>query len=194
MQRHQGALQAGQTLLELIITLTITATLASLALPSFAAIYRTQQSLTAIESIITAYQQARTGAIMMNKPVTFCARKSEKICGSDWSQGALVFIDNNTDNIIDDGERVFAELPAFPSGSSISIGTFGNRKYLRFSPNGFLENYSAGNIVYCPPNARAQDARNLIFTRMGRPRLGTDSNGDGIREDADGQPLHCPAG
>lgn len=191
--RLQTSSQDGYSLVELIVTVSITAILGSLALPAFANIIRSQQSLTAIESLMTAYQQARTSAIMLNKPVTFCARKNGSTCGSDWSQGALVFVDDNSDNIIDDGERVFAEMPAFPAGSSLSISTFGNRKFLRFAPSGLLENYSAGNIVYCPPKGKAQDARNLIFTRMGRPRLGTDSNGDGIREDADGQPLRCPA-
>lgn len=192
MFRKYRSRQTGYSLIELIVTASIAVILGSLALPAFANIIRSQQSLTAIQTLMTAYQQARTSAIMLNKPVTFCARKTSRSCGSDWSQGALVFTDNNSSNTIEEDERLFIDLPPFPSGSNLSISTFGNRKYLRFAPNGLLENYSAGNIIFCPPGGKDTDARNLIFTRAGRPRLGTDKNGDGIREDAEGQPLHCP--
>jgi type IV fimbrial biogenesis protein FimT len=187
------AYQRAYTLIELLITLCIAVILTSLAAPSFASLMRSTQSATVINSLASGFQLARTSAITYSQPVVFCARQTDTACGTDWNNGSLVFTDKNNNNQLDIEERALANIPATPTGSKIKISTFGNRKYLRFNAMGFLENYTAGNIVFCPPGGTARDARNLIFTRMGRLRFGTDINSDGIRENAEGQPLSCPS-
>lgn len=186
---------AGHTLPELVISLSLATILASLALPAFANLLRQQQGSSVIHTLANLYQLARTTAISSGKPVVFCARASESACGTDWRQGVLVFTDSNSNNQLDPlpAERALGTLEPLPAGSRLAISTFGNRRYLRFTARGTLEDFTAGNLVYCPPGGQARDARNLIFTRMGRLRFGTDRNHDGIRENAEGQPLGCPS-
>ena len=182
----------GYSLIELMIVLCITSILLSFALPGFASMLRTAQSDTAIYSVVNAYHLARSTAISQRKPVIFCAKADVRTCGSDWARGALVFVDPNNNRIQDDDERVLADIAAPPTGSHLIMKAALNKQYLRFMDNGMLEN-TAGSMVYCPPNGTARDARNIIFTCIGRLRFGGDVNHDGIRENAEGQPLDCPS-
>ncbi len=182
----------GYTLIELIITLSIMSILLSFALPGFANMLRTVQSDTVINSVVNAYQLARSTAISQRKPVVFCAKADARTCGTDWTLGAMVFADLNNNRIQDDDERVLVDIAPPPTGSHLSMKAALGKQYLRFMDNGMLEN-TAGSMVYCPPNATDRDARNIIFTRNGRVRFGSDKNHDGIRENAEGQPLDCPS-
>jgi type IV fimbrial biogenesis protein FimT len=182
----------GYTLIELIIVACITSILMSFALPSFASLLRNVQGDTVINSIVNAYQLARSTAISQRQPVVFCAKADAQTCGSDWTRGAMVFTDPNNNRIQDNDERVIADIAPPPTGSHLVMKAALNKQYLRFMENGMLEN-TAGSMVYCPPNAANRDARNIIFTRNGRIRFGSDVNHDGIRENAEGQPLDCPS-
>jgi type IV fimbrial biogenesis protein FimT len=184
------SLLRGYTLLELLIVLSITTILASLAVPALAGVIRQIQSDTMINELASHFQLARSTAISQRQPVVFCARHSDIACGSDWSHGALVFADPNDNRLIDRDERLLAYMPATPEGSDLSIKAALNKSYLRFMSNGMLEN-TAGSLVYCPAAGEDRDARNLIFSRNGRIRFGDDKNRDGIRESADGKPLSC---
>ena len=181
----------GYTLLELLVTLCITTILFSLALPAFASVIRHVQSETVVNSLASAYQLARNAAISQRQPVVFCAKADEQTCGNDWARGALVFADPDGDRMRDDDEKLLANIAAPPTGSQLKMKAALNKQYLRFMANGMLEN-TAGSLVYCPANGSARDARNMIFTRNGRLRIGSDLNRDGVLENAEGQPLGCP--
>ncbi len=191
MSTRNTSHQNGQTLIETLATLTISAVLASLAIPGFASLLREQRSQSVIHSLAGAYQLARTSAVEYAQPVIFCAKADERHCGNDWSQGTLVFTDPNKNRIADDDEKILADIAAPPTGSYIKWSASLNRQYLRFTPQGFSESYTAGNLIYCPPGATDRDARNIIFTRVGRLRFGADKNKDGILEDADNKNLQC---
>jgi len=182
----------GYTLIELLITLSIMSILISFALPGFASMLRAVQGDTVMNSVANAYQLARSTAITERKPVVLCAKADARTCGADWTRGALVFVDPNNNRIQDDGERAMADIAPPPTGSHLSMKAALGKQYLRFMDNGMLEN-TAGSMLYCPPNGTARDARNIIFTRNGRLRFGSDANHDGIRENAEGQPLDCPS-
>ena len=152
---------------------------------------RTVQSDTVMNSVVNAYQLARSTAISERKPVIFCAKADARTCGTDWTRGALVFADPNANRIQDNNERILADVAPPPTGSQLKMKAALNKQYLRFMGNGMLEN-TAGSIVYCPPGGTARNARNIIFSRNGRLRFGYDMNHDGIPENAEGQPLSCP--
>lgn len=183
----------GYTLIELIVVSSITVILASVAVPALSSAVRSIQGQTVINSLASAYQLARSGAITYRQPVVFCARLDDNNCGDDWRKGALVFVDPDDNRQRSAEERQLAIIPAPPAGSQLVMKAALNKQYLRFMSNGMLEN-TAGSLVYCPSTGKAREARNLIFTRNGRLRFGADQDHDGILENAEGQPLSCPSG
>ncbi|MCC7516050.1 MAG: GspH/FimT family pseudopilin [Pseudomonadales bacterium] len=182
----------GYTLLELLAVLVITALLFSLATPSLSSIVRRTEAETRLQTLIGAAQLARSTAISQRQPTVLCATADSFTCHSDWTQGAMVFVDTNDNRKIDGDERVLLQLPATPKGSRLIMRAALNKQYLRYMSNGMLEN-TAGSFLYCAANASAREARNVIFNRSGRLRFGSDKNRDGIPENAEGQPLSCPS-
>ena len=189
-----GSSPNGYSLIELWVTLSVFIILASFAIPAFSGLMHRTQSLITINSLATAYQLARNGAISTRQSVVFCAQTpGENKCGEDWLKGAIVFTDTNNNRVLDEDkkERVLTVLPALPEGSQIVLKAALRKHYLRFMPNGMLEN-TAGTLTYCPPNGKSTDARIMIFSVNGRLRFGIDKDNDGIREDANGKALQCP--
>ncbi|HNE26163.1 MAG TPA: GspH/FimT family protein [Pseudomonadales bacterium] len=183
--------QRGYTLLELLTALTVLLILTTLALPSFSNIVRRTQSDTQVYALVNAAQLARSSAVMRQQSVVFCASADQRTCGNDWTEGAMVFADPNDNRTVDNDEPVLAVLPPPPEGSTLVMKAALNKQYLRYMDNGMLEN-TAGSFIYCPAHATEREARNVIFNRTGRMRLGYDRNRDGIPENAEGQPVRCP--
>lgn len=184
--------QRGYTLLELLIALTILLILSTLALPSFSSIVKRTQAEIQMHALIDAAQLARSSAVSRRESVVFCATSNQQVCGDDWTQGAMVFVDPNNNRRIDPNEPVITTLPPTPEGSRLVMRAALNKQYLRYMSTGMLEN-TAGSWVYCPANATEREARNVIFNRTGRMRFGTDHNRDGIPENTEGQPVRCPS-
>ena len=59
------------------------------------------------------------------------------------------------------------------------------------TPMGFTRDQN-GNFTWCPGNGDVRLARQLIVNAAGRLREALDSDGDGVREGANGRPIGCP--
>lgn len=189
---HNRNRHSGFTLLELIMSLALIVILAGLVVPGFAGLVRRTQTEIFLYELVNAFQLARSAAISQRSPVVFCANENDSACGPDWSDGAFVFTDANKNRKVDGDDRVFAHVAPPPVGSRVIMKAALGKTYLQVMPTGLLEN-TAGSLVICPPGANPREARNVIFNRTGRMRFGEDRNRDGIRENAEGQPLSCPS-
>jgi type IV fimbrial biogenesis protein FimT len=185
--------ERGHTLLELLVTLSVVAILTGMAAPALAGMVRNIQGTLALNSFVATYQLARSEAISTRASVVLCSKDADNQCGKDWHKGAIAFTDRNNNRKldIDQDERLLTEMEPPPAGSQMAMSAALGKQYLRFMGNGMLEN-TAGSFVICPPGGKARDARIAIFSRNGRLRFGTDTDHDGIQEDAKGQPLSCP--
>ena len=174
-----------------MLTLAVAGVLMSIAVPEFAALAAAQRASARINAVASAIQTARHLAISHNRPMTLCAGQGP-VCGDrdDWHRGMLVFADSDGDRRLDDGEHVGARLPPMDAGETIVWRSFGSRSFLRFRPDG-ISDWQAGNFQYCPADRDPRFARQLILNAQGRARHASDSDGDGIREDAEGRPLTC---
>lgn len=189
---HRYAAHRGHSMSELLVTLGIISLLTSLALPAMASLVRGSQAASLINSLIAASMLARSTAINQHTSVVLCG-KQDTGCGKDWQAGAIVFTDTNNNRQLetDQGDTLIAELDSPPTGSQLVMKAALGKQYLRFMPNGMLEN-TAGSLQLCSAGNDPRHARILIFNRSGRFRLGTDTNHDGVQEDANRQPLRCP--
>lgn len=184
-------MQRGLSLIELLIALVLSAMLLRLAIPGFQDLLASQRATSASNAITATIALARTSAIVYRLPVVVCPNDLGHCGGrSHWAQGALVFADRNGNRQREDDEPLYGVLPAFESGARVVWRSFRNRNYLLFLPEG-LTDWQNGHFQYCPSGDNPRHARQIIINAQGRTRLAPDSDRDGIREDARGQPLRC---
>jgi len=181
---------AGVTLLEMLIALTILTLLGAMAAPGFANVVRDKRGEITMARLEQMIMAARHMAISAGQVVTLCRSVDGEQCGGQWSQGVVLFTDANANRRVDGGDRIL-RYQSFASGQgSIRWRSFGNRQYLQFTALGFTKNQN-GNFTYCPFNGELAFARQLIVNRAGRARRSHDTNGDGIVEDSRGRPVRC---
>lgn len=86
--------QKAFTLIELMVTLSIFAILAFLALPSFQSQIANNKSLALADEFTGALNYARSEALKRGKSITLCpANTAGTACGSNWNDGWLAVID-----------------------------------------------------------------------------------------------------
>lgn len=177
--------QRGLTLLELAVTLTIVSILAGLALPSFGRLSRHLKVGTAIDTVRTMANLARSEAVKRGTRVIVCPSLDQKTCTGQTASALLIYADRNRD-----GDPDLGSQPIAREALSESISVTYNRPYLAFSPRGHAYGTN-GTFSICPENDLASGAM-LIISNTGRPRSARDYDGDGIVERTPGKPLTCP--
>ncbi|MCQ8105221.1 GspH/FimT family pseudopilin [Methylomonas sp. SURF-2] len=190
-------LSLGFTLIELMVTIAIAAILLGIAIPNFSAIV-VQNRLTAnANEFITALNMARSEAIKRGQHVV--VRKT----GTNWENGWQVFVDidrstaakeNVLDATTDIQLRVYQALPAnFTLRGNTNFGSF-----ITFGPNGVNEqpkcadneqpkcadNEDFHNAIVLCHNSQLTTAKLITVNPIGRTRLGTDSDNNGIPENS----------
>ncbi|HEC17805.1 MAG TPA: prepilin-type N-terminal cleavage/methylation domain-containing protein [Gammaproteobacteria bacterium] len=191
--------QNGFSLIELIVTLAIAAIVLSIGIPSFQAYIQNNRQTIAINELVTALQLARNNAITQRVPVTLCksadTAAATPTCSTgggsgDWSQGWILFTNPNNDTTLDPGEtllRVHGPL----QGEASFIGTGPVVNQVTFTPQGRISNGFGGTINLCDSRG-AEHAKALVISLGGQVRQATDSDGDNIVENGNGDPVSCP--
>jgi type IV fimbrial biogenesis protein FimT len=135
---------------------------------------------------------ARSSAVSHNGMVTLCRSDDGMQCRGRWKDGSILFTDSNADHIINGEDRLLFRLPApAPDAQGeLKFNAFRNRQYLQLTPLGST-NFQNGNFTWCPADGNLKLARQLIISVSGRTRMARDSDGDGIVENSQGQPLSC---
>jgi len=121
----------------------------------------------AIEAKVTLHRlmaliyYARTEAIRAGQPVILCKGRDGKICGGDWSDGQIIFINCAKPHIL------FAAEPVV--WGKLSFRGFQSSDFLRFMPDGttFEQN---GSFIY-DSNQSARLTWTLIVEKSGRMRV-----------------------
>lgn len=180
---------SGFTLIELMVTLSVLAIIVSLSGPSFTHLIKQQKASTEARKLISLIFLGRSEAIKANKFATLCHSNNALQCNGIWSDGWLLFIDNNKNAQREPGEQIIK------SGSlgydyQLSLSAFGSQHHVKFTPLGLTLSQN-GTFKLCPKDNDRHYARAIIFSKTARARLAKDNNGDGIYEAANGIPLSC---
>ncbi|MCG7201292.1 GspH/FimT family pseudopilin [Marinobacter pelagius] len=179
---------SGFTLVELLVTLTIVAVIASITVPSMDNFIRQSNRHAAVSDMIGLINLARNTAIMEQQTVTLCPLDENGECGHDWSGTITVFRDPESDKILNDATEVIRVAQSHKGGDWIA--NTASRPYFRFMPTG-IANYAIGNMVWCPSSREMNSAAQLVVNRGGRVRVSEDNDGDGVPEDNKGHPITC---
>lgn len=181
--------QRGASLLEMLTTLAIIATLASFALPVFTVLER-EESSRVLRQFLTLVETGRSAAIRHGHTITLCPVNEQRECAGDWQTGAMLYIDSDESRHRSDDEDLLA-LVLWPDlRGRLEWRAFGNRQRLLIDRYGGLTGQN-GNLSWCPPDDSNEPAHQLVLNGSGRFRFARDNDGDGYREDSQGRPLRC---
>jgi type IV fimbrial biogenesis protein FimT len=171
-----GRFARGFTLIELMIVLAVAAVLAGVGAPAMTATVKSVQLSTSSNDLFSSLFMARSEAIKRRARVAVCKSADGIGCARDggWHQGWLVFHD--ADN---DGERSAAEAiiqRGLPLAASMrATGNLNVARYVSYAPTGTTKlvggSFQAGTITLCRESADAGEARQIIVSSSGRPRV-----------------------
>jgi type IV fimbrial biogenesis protein FimT len=130
-------------------------------------------------------QYARHHAIDEQAQVVVCPSDDYSICSDDWDDPKIVFIDDNDDEIRGAGEELLVSVGATSETRLMS----NTSDIIKFSETGEVN--LATEILLCHKDGEAKYARSLSLTLQGRVKMSTDSDKDGVNENAAGTPLSC---
>jgi type IV fimbrial biogenesis protein FimT len=156
----------GFTLIEAMVALALLSILASIATPGFTQMIHAQQLRSASIDLALAFTTARHEAITRQRLVLIDNGDGE------WASGWQIFVDQNGNGTLDEGELVLRTGDASAAGVRISGNTPVSR-YVRYMPSGLAKMQSgafqAGTITLCHADGE-QQIRKLVLSATGRLR------------------------
>lgn len=166
----------GFTLIELVAVLAIVAVLAGIATPAFTGLVRSTRLTSATNDLFASLLMARSEAAKRRGRVALCKSTSGDTCATvgGWEQGWVVFHDTNNNGARDKGEEVI--LRAQPLSRDLRLsGNLNVAKYVSYAPTGEARlaggGFQAGTITLCSESAGREEARQIVISSAGRPRV-----------------------
>jgi len=178
----------GITLIELMIVIAIAAILISIAAPNLTASIQNNRMVTQVNELHAALSLARTEAVKRNGDITICSSSNGSSCSDTgaWEDGWIVFVDNDSDGIVDDGEDILRVHGALRGSNSLAF----SQTFVTYINSGLASDGLNSTFTLCDSRGAAS-AMGLVIGSSGRARLATDSDENGTLEDRDGTDLEC---
>ena len=165
-----AAVQAGFTVIELLIVVTIAGVLAAIAAPSLRTLIITNQVRTTTSDLLNDIAVARSESAKRSQRVVICASTNMSTCsGSAWGGGWISFVDNNNNLQRDTagaGEEILRVKEPIPASVKIvtSPATLSNILFRSF---GIID--AAKTFTVCPASAGTGIlGRSITMNSMGR--------------------------
>lgn len=193
-------LQLGQSLIETLFVLMVIALICGIAASSMRSMQTNIQIQTAAQDMLNDVLTARTEALRREKRITLCVAALVSSPSSvsmeenvsvfprqcavalshsgnalpTWQQGWMMFVDDNNNAILDEGEVLLQRHPSLPLSVSASGNATVNR-YISFGANGrslaLNGGFQAGTLTFCERLKSSNEGWLLIINAIGRPRL-----------------------
>ena len=172
----------GLTLLNLIISLAISAIMLGVAVPSTNSIINSSRIAGQVNDLRGAIALTRSEAIRRNQHVVICKSDNGQQCTRNgrWDSGWIIYADENRNRKRDQHEPLILVRGKLPAGHVIDYRAFGSRHYLAYRPTGYTR--TNGTFYICKPQD-IKRSKALILTKSGRVRLSTTR--------PDGTPIKC---
>lgn len=160
----------GFTLIELLVTVSVLAILLAVAIPSMQTFVVRNRLAAVNNDLMTALNMARSEAIKRATTVSVCRTNDNgTTCAGTWSDGWMVFVNNDNDipAVKDDAsETLLRVFPALPADYTLNA-TANITNYVTYERSGAANNI--GTFVVCNDSDEST-ARGITLTRL-RPRL-----------------------
>ncbi|WP_312438298.1 GspH/FimT family pseudopilin [Janthinobacterium sp.] len=162
----------GHTLLELLAVLTISALLASAALPGLQEMLARQRLRAASNDLFSAIELTRAQAMARGRRVLMMPAGSG---GLDWRTGWLVFVDRNANLAYDTGDELLFRQEPLPGAIEVQFGFGSGTAPLYIAYNGAGRSCSASNSLAARWGTLSlilgKQARHIKINMLGRVRV-----------------------
>ena len=187
----------GFTLIELLVTVAVVSILLAVGVPEFKRMTENNRMVAAINRMAGDLNLARSEAVKQGRSVTLCASADGATCSgnTDWSNGWIVFLDQNRNGSVDGTDALISRQGALPAGLQLRATQFDDNTIITFLPTGRLLPTldPDGTFVLCETrNKDPKQARAINLNALGRTSLARDTDNNGVRNDVEGNDVTCP--
>lgn len=155
------------TLIELLSAVTVAAILLAIAVPSFRLYSQGVRLSDATNGLVTTLNRARSEAVTRGRPVTVCASNDQASCaGAEvWTNGWIVFNDDNGNGSLDGGAEVVLAAKAGPAGAGTIEVPAGTLTSVTFRSTGALTTPANQTFEVCLEGVAA--GRTIVLAAVG---------------------------
>ncbi|MES9991000.1 MAG: GspH/FimT family pseudopilin [Candidatus Thiodiazotropha sp.] len=180
MQPTENSLHAnkrGFTLLELLITLLISAILISITIPSYRTLMARNLQASEINSFVHHFRLARSLSISKASHHVLCPSSNGENCSpsTDWSHGFILYEDSNQNRVRDPNE-VMHGVHQTEHEQNIDIHASQGRNLVVYQDDGRPSGYTT-TLTFCDPDSQIPP-KAVIVNNVGRVRI-SDSRWNG---------------
>jgi type IV fimbrial biogenesis protein FimT len=178
----------GFTLIELIVSLSVTSILAAIAVPNFSDFIIKMRVDNEISKLHRMLLITRNAAINSGQKAIICPLNNSFECTDQWQKKLSVFVDVNDNKKFDNNEKVIRIRAEINTGDKLVYGK--SRNKITFKPTGQLSGLANGTFRYCPPSNK-NNSRGIVVARSGRLYQSSDIDNDGIDENRGNKEINC---
>jgi len=178
----------GFTLIELMVSVSVTSILAAIALPNFTEFIIKMRVDNEISHLHRMLLITRNAAINSGQKAIICPLDNNSQCSTQWQNELSVFIDVNNNKMLDANEKVIKIRAAITIEDKLVYGK--GRTKITFKPTGQLSGLANGTFRYCPQNHK-NHSRGIVIARSGRVYQSSDVDNDGIDENRGNKEINC---
>jgi len=154
------------SLLELLICLSISSIILSVATPSFQEVIQNNQNTQTVNQLLGTLQFARGSAIFGRSTIGICAGTNVCSDTTTWRNHLLVFTDSNQNGQLDLGEELL-RTDNLPDELAWHWSNFRYRNYLQFEQDGTTRALN-GTLTLC---RGGEPLKQIVINLAGRLRI-----------------------
>jgi type IV fimbrial biogenesis protein FimT len=156
-----------------VVVIAIVAIVLTLAVPGFARLISRSRMTTAVNTLVTNLQLARSEAVKRGSRVALCPvvpGSSPLACAdsTSWQGGYIVFSNPNNADTPGSADQVIRHVQG-GANATISVSTSAGRKRITYQSDGTSSGTNA-TFTFCDVNGRVPPQA-VIVSNPGRPRI-----------------------
>jgi type IV fimbrial biogenesis protein FimT len=178
----------GFTLIELMVSVSVTSILALIAVPNFSDFIIKMRVDNEISKLHRMLIMTRNAAINSGQKAIICPLDVSFQCTDQWQNELSVFVDENDNKKFDTNEKIISVREQINTSDKLLYGK--SRNKITFKPTGHLSGLANGTFRYCPSTHKS-NSRGIVVARSGRLYQSSDLDNDGIDENRGNKEINC---
>jgi type IV fimbrial biogenesis protein FimT len=164
--------EAGVTLVELLVTITVVGTVLGIGVPAFGGLAQDNRLSTATNRLVGALHLTRSEAVRRNARVTLCNSADGEYCATEggWEQGWIIFVDTGATGQREPDDPLLAVGGPAPDGIVVT-GNTPVQRYVSYVGLGSTRQASGGLQMGTITLCAGSTGRQIVISRTGRPRV-----------------------